>query len=796
MHGFQPGAARKALQAARGARQHKADGGLIRGPGTGTSDSIEDTVPAGTYIMPSDSVGKVGEEALAGMGARGFKPKSQRKGVDVRLSNGEYELPPEQVHAVGVQALDALKNATHEQVGEGLGVGPDSASEAMFFADGGLVSREGNSYSGGNVVGQISINGGAPGGTVSSIGGPVAAASPAAVPAIPETSVRMLPAAAPAPAPGLGIIDSGAQRQQFLDRAASATEASRAARPMGSPVASVPGTPQPPGGFGSTSRMGASRPGAPGAVDQSSEDGFGFMPRGYANGGVVAEETRRRASSFGDAAAAARDSSVVQLGAPRPATASTGSRDLGASIPAPLPMLTPSLPPSPQAQQMAGYGAPSATPAAPGAPAAAPSASPLDTDPRVRSDRTAIGGAWDRVKDVNDRVSRGIMDATTYPARMALTAYDNTVVRGMRAGGLDVAPLAPALAPQGTDPSSFAPFSDQKPGLGFGPTARANAATQSQVRALDNNPANASAIAAVGAAPNASPVSNLPVVAPAPAAAAVADAPGAPGGFAPTAGSRPVAGSLEDANAQAANLRAFNASVPVGGLTVIGNPGPAAAQAMFDQADLRTAAARGSWSPRRGFQSDQGAIAAAAVPVQNRQQAELEAGRQTADTQRASLGFQSAAQREAAAARLQSERIAAEDRRAADTNSIRREEVAGANRLRDTQVAAAQDEAALRRIVLDPKTSVSERARAQQGLLAMQGKVAGGEWKPVALQGSTDANGYKTEGVLAAVNSATGEVRRLDQGQSAAAAKFEKGAIYVDGQGRRARYTGNGWEPA
>jgi len=268
----------------------------------------------------------------------------------------------------------------------------------------------------------------------------------------------------------------------------------------------------------------------------------------------------------------------------------------------------------------------------------------------------------------------------------------------------------------------------------------------------------------------------------------------APGGFGPTARSGPAAGSLEDANAQAANLRAFNASVPVGGLTVINNPGPAAAQAMFDQADLRTAAARGAWSPRRGFQSDQGAVAAAAIPVQNRQQAELEAGRQAADTQRAGLGFQSAAQREAAAARLQTERIAAEDRRAADTNSIRREEVAGANRLRDTQVAAAEDEAALRRIVLDPKTSVSERARAQQGLLAMQGKVAGGEWKPVALQGSTDANGNKTEGVLAAVNSATGEVRRLDQGQGAAALPpgmtRQVGTsggkpVYEDAQGRR-----------
>lgn len=101
------------------------DGGPVRGPGTGTSDDIEATVPEGSYIMPADSTAQIGEQNLAGLGAP----------VDVNLSNGEYQLPPEQVHAVGVQALDQMKNATHTPADQqGQGFKPE-----LFFADGGEV---------------------------------------------------------------------------------------------------------------------------------------------------------------------------------------------------------------------------------------------------------------------------------------------------------------------------------------------------------------------------------------------------------------------------------------------------------------------------------------------------------------------------------------------------------------------------------------------------------------------------------------------------------------------------------
>lgn len=57
---------------------------------------------------------------------------------------------------------------------------------------------------------------------------------------------------------------------------------------------------------------------------------------------------------------------------------------------------------------------------------------------------------------------------------------------------------------------------------------------------------------------------------------------------------------------------------PTPGLSVMRNPGPAAAQEFFDNANLRNAAAKGSWSPRWGYRGDAEAVAAANQPVQAR----------------------------------------------------------------------------------------------------------------------------------------------------------------------------------
>lgn len=106
-------------------------GGVIRGPGTGTSDSIETEKAPGTFIMPADSTQAIGPDALEGMGEK----------VPVRLSNGEFEVPPAQVQALGEAVLTVMRDATHKPVGARArtahGFVPHQA-----FADGGAVKDE------------------------------------------------------------------------------------------------------------------------------------------------------------------------------------------------------------------------------------------------------------------------------------------------------------------------------------------------------------------------------------------------------------------------------------------------------------------------------------------------------------------------------------------------------------------------------------------------------------------------------------------------------------------------------
>ena len=120
-------------------RSKKDESGMIHGAGTGTSDDIQKNVPAGSYIMPADSTQNIGAEILKELGEpkaeeaketigaekaeMAKKNKKSSNGVPVNVSHGEYELPPEQVHAVGVQALNQMKDSTHTNVPDQQGFG-------------------------------------------------------------------------------------------------------------------------------------------------------------------------------------------------------------------------------------------------------------------------------------------------------------------------------------------------------------------------------------------------------------------------------------------------------------------------------------------------------------------------------------------------------------------------------------------------------------------------------------------------------------------------------------------------
>lgn len=125
-------------------RQKFANGGMVRGPGTGTSDDIEDDVDEGTYIMPADSTEAIGPENLEQMGndaPKGFKPGAKGKKIPVALSNGEFKLPPEQLQAIGQQVLDQMRAQTHTPAGM-RPAAMETDEPRAFFADGGVVDDE------------------------------------------------------------------------------------------------------------------------------------------------------------------------------------------------------------------------------------------------------------------------------------------------------------------------------------------------------------------------------------------------------------------------------------------------------------------------------------------------------------------------------------------------------------------------------------------------------------------------------------------------------------------------------
>lgn len=98
-----------------------AEGGKIKGPGTGTSDSVSAIKRPGTYILSADTVRAVGTKKLHDfMEKAGVRPgqggASDSAGVPVRLSNGEYAMPPEVTSYFGEDFFNKLQQKYHRPV--------------------------------------------------------------------------------------------------------------------------------------------------------------------------------------------------------------------------------------------------------------------------------------------------------------------------------------------------------------------------------------------------------------------------------------------------------------------------------------------------------------------------------------------------------------------------------------------------------------------------------------------------------------------------------------------------------
>lgn len=214
-------------------------------------------------------------------------------------------------------------------------------------------------------------------------------------------------------------------------------------------------------------------------------------------------------------------------------------------------------------------------------------------------------------------------------SRFSTNANDAALQRGVQATGPSTfVPAAAAVAPPPATPQRLNNLTDPR-SLEF--QGGAPAALTGAPAAPPMGEPLVDAMSGFGALPiaTAAPASNLPL-------GVSRDGNSFSGtnvGSAPGAGPGAL-GGLEDTNARLARLQASNAAVPQGGLTVIENPGPAAAQAMFDGANLRTVLARGAPPGRNGAQVFAQQVEGALTPIQQRVAAAAQAARDAAETQR------------------------------------------------------------------------------------------------------------------------------------------------------------------
>lgn len=208
-------------------------------------------------------------------------------------------------------------------------------------------------------------------------------------------------------------------------------------------------------------------------------------------------------------------------------------------------------------------------------------------------------------------------------------ANDAALQRGVQATGPSTfVPAAAAVAPPPATPQRLNNLTDPR-SLEF--QGGASAATIGAPAAPPMGEPLVDAMTGYGAVPPAAadPASNLPLG----VSRNGNSFSGTNVGSAPGAGPGAL-GGLEDTNARLARLQASNAAVPQGGLAIIENPGPAAAQAMFDGAALRTTLARGAPPGRNGAQVFAQQVEGAQTPIQQHVAAAAQAAKDAAETQR------------------------------------------------------------------------------------------------------------------------------------------------------------------
>ncbi len=100
----------------RGGVEVKFDtGGVVPGAAPGRADTVNATVPSGTYIIPADVVSGLGQgntnagvQALQAIFSKLPKSPAPTKDAKVRLSSGEFAVTPDMLMQLGSAQLDGL----------------------------------------------------------------------------------------------------------------------------------------------------------------------------------------------------------------------------------------------------------------------------------------------------------------------------------------------------------------------------------------------------------------------------------------------------------------------------------------------------------------------------------------------------------------------------------------------------------------------------------------------------------------------------------------------------------------
>lgn len=486
----------------------------------------------------------------------------------------------------------------------------------------------------------------------------------------------------------------------------------------------------------------------------------------FANAGLVDDERKR--NSFGDAAAAANDYGVQQvMGQATQMTAAPAVRAaIGQQLDAPARVQ------AAVSQIPTGISGSRPQASTPAAQTTLPVAAPV-ADPQVQADRAAIGSAWNSVKGMNENAGRAIADMATLVPRGLVGAYDSAVVRPMRAAGLNAAYLSPALVPDGVDPSSMTPFTDQKrmreasTAAAVAPPQSAPAPAVSPANTTDRSgDANMPAMdtGARGLAlPAANDQSKPQQVAPgiyrqgnsfgdSPEAASW----GARGSKNPNANDLAAADALANRSAQEVSAMAARLQQP----TAAGFQPMQAPQVEHSG---------NSWARRNELRNAQ--VSASSMTEQpgyggivtRRGVVGGQQGGGTASQQYAALLAQDMkarglepelagkAMQENAGLQREGMREQGANAREAGRNALTAEELALRREAQGFQTREAQQKEQLRNVLLDPKSTPEQRAVAQRNLAALSGKTAADRMQTVALPDTTNEMGQVVRGGQALV---------------------------------------------